>query len=85
MAYNDGLKQHQNMARGDGVASGDFGCQPIASGPAMAPVSEMTKGHTPDGDRRGAGMPVKHTKGKHPSQAMPDHGPHGPMMGKDMP
>jgi hypothetical protein len=26
---------------------------------------------------RGAGMPVKHTKGKMPSQANADHGPHG--------
>lgn len=27
-------------------------------------------------DVRGAGKPVKHTAGKYPAQAMPDHGPH---------
>lgn len=76
MAYDSGLRQHQNMARGDGVASGDFGCKPVESGRCMGSVADMTKGHVADGDKRGAGKPVKHTPGKMPSQAMPDHGPH---------
>jgi hypothetical protein len=78
MGYDSGVPQRKNMAAGDGqMSGGDFGCCKIESGPSMAPVSEMTKGHVADGDKRGAGMPVKHTRGKFPSQSEVDHGPHG--------
>ena len=80
MAYDKGMKQHQNMARGNGIADADetFGCAPhdATKGPMMASVEEMEDGHVKDGDRRGAGKPVRHSPDKHPAQAQPDHGKH---------
>lgn len=78
MAYNPGIPERKNMAMGEGCATGDFGVKPLdhSKGPAMSSEADMKKSHVGDGDRRGAGKPVKHTKGEFPSQSAPDHGPH---------
>lgn len=60
-----------------GSASPDFGVKKIdcCQGPSMgSPAPKMLSD-----SERGAGMPVKHTSGKMPSQSQTDHGPHGPM------
>ena len=71
---NDGLRQRYAEGTNGGLAGGNFGVKPLdcCQGPSMGPPSGSTM---KDGER-GAGMPVKHTSGKMPSQAMPDHGPH---------
>jgi hypothetical protein len=71
---NDGLRQHYADATGGDLAGGNFGVKPMdaCKGYNMgSPAPKMLK----DGER-GAGMPVKHTPGKMPSQAQIDHGPH---------
>ena len=71
---NDGVRQRYAEGVGGEMAKGDFGVRPLdeRKGASMGePKGKMLK----DGDR-GAGMPVKHTPGKMPSQAQPDHGPH---------
>jgi hypothetical protein len=70
-----GVRQHKAMATGGKMAEGDFGVKSwdCHDGPKMA--NDPKKG--PVGDSaRGADKPVKHTKGKMPAQAGPDHGPH---------
>lgn len=69
------IKQHQMIARGgSGMSSEDFGVQ------SMAALSRGN-GYAGSGSKylgdsaRGAGKPVKHTQGKYPAQAAPDHGP----------
>lgn len=75
MSDANGTRARYNMAGGS--ASSDFGVQKIDShrGPSMGPTTPKMLSDS----ERGAGMPVKHTSGKMPSQAMPDHGPHGPL------
>ena len=83
MGYDNGLKQHTNMAMGDGVMdSGNFGVKPFdhSKGPNMTPISEGMKSHTEDGSKRGAMPPVPGGAGKHPRQANPDHGHHGKLV-----
>lgn len=79
MAFTPGVKQHQNMARGEGISPDEtFGCTQLkdSQGPAMSPPGMSRAGPTKDGDDRGAGKPVKFDVKKHPSQAQPDHGGH---------
>jgi hypothetical protein len=58
-----------------GSASSDFGVRKIdcCQGPSMGSTAPKMLSD----DERGAGMPVKHTKGQMPSQSQVDHGPHG--------
>ena len=79
-----GIRQRTAMASGGSMASGDFGVKPLdhSKGPIMTPISDMSKGHVGDGDRRGAGKPVSRGGGKMASPAKADHGPHG--CGKEM-
>lgn len=48
-----------------------------AFAPRVHPDGGKENGMTlPDNHKRGVGHPAHHTKGKHPSQLQPDHGPH---------
>lgn len=80
MSYETGVKQHHNMAMGDGVMGGtDFGCKPMdhSKGPKMGDEGDMKRGHVGDGEKRGAKPPMASGGGKFGKQAAPDHGPHG--------
>ncbi len=68
------IKQHQMLARGEGLMSGDFGCKDInhMKGPSMGTGGMMAGASS----NRGAPPPVKHSKGKMRAQAQPDHGAH---------
>jgi hypothetical protein len=82
LSDSNGTRARYSM--GGGTGTGNFGVAPIdcCKGASMGPPSAKMLS---DGDR-GAGMPVKHSKGMMPAQAAPDHGPHGPMdTGKKMP
>lgn len=81
MSDSNNTRARYSMAGGS--ASPDFGVKKIDSGkgPSMgSPAPKMLSD-----SERGAGMPVKHTRGKMPSQAMPDHGDHGYGSGAKMP
>lgn len=70
-----GVRQHKAMATGGAMASGDFGVKPWTNHDGDKMGNDPMKGPIGDG-MRGAAKPVKHTKGKMPAQAGPDHGPH---------
>lgn len=75
MKDDAGIPQHKGMACGDGAMEGStFGVMPLTAMRGMemdGPKSKML-----GMEDRGAGSPVKHTRGKMPSQAQADHGPH---------
>lgn len=70
-----GVRQHEAMATGGGMAKCDFGVKPWDCHDGARMGNDPEKGPMADG-ARGADKPVKHTKGKMPAQAGPDHGPH---------
>lgn len=72
-----GVRQHKAMATDGAMASGDFGVKKFDcyDGMNMNSESMASRGAMGDGSR-GADKPVRHTKGKMPAQANPDHGPH---------
>jgi len=74
----NGVRQHKAMASGGDMAKGDFGVRPFNcyDGTPMNSESTAKRGAVGDGSARGADRPVKHTRGKLPAQAGPDHGPH---------
>lgn len=75
MEDNAGITQRKGMAMDKGVLdAGDFGCQKLES--MRGAEMPSPKGRTLDVDERAADLPVKHTRGKMPSQAEPDHGAH---------
>jgi hypothetical protein len=78
MAYDEGMKQHANMARAKGfMPSGDHGCQSLDSvnGGHKSPNAGIS--HTPLGDHERAGPPhISRGGGKLPATAHSDHGPH---------
>ena len=65
---NQYLKQHQLMARGEGLLEGTFGVEPLSHTQKAGPTSPVYAAPMPDSKR-------------HPliggNQAQPDHGPHG--------
>ena len=72
---NDSNNTRARYSMAGGTASSDFGVKKIdcCQGASMgSPAPKMLSD-----SERGAGMPVKHTRGKMPSQANADHGPHG--------
>lgn len=62
------LKQHQMLARGEGLMSGSFDVDPLSSHAAGGPAPTGS-GTLPD-HQRGAKPPIGG------NQAQPDHGPH---------
>lgn len=82
MAGGEGKSPRKAMAEG-GSAGGNFGVEGYgdAHGAARQHPDAMAgtgrKGMMEDGDRA-IGHPVHHTKGHHPAQAAPDHGPTHP-------
>lgn len=81
MASGDGMSPRKAMGSGKGDSGGNFGVEGFGdahSGMGMHPDAKAgtgAKGMMDDGDRA-IGMPVHHTKGHHPAQAAPNHGPH---------
>ncbi len=69
---NEGMSPRKQMASSKG---GDFGCEPLSS--MSKGNGEMHSAKPIKDEDRAAGKPIKHSSGKHPSQANPDHGPHG--------
>ncbi len=70
-----GVRQREAMATGGEMAKGDFGVKPWGHHDGEKMDNDPTKGPVGDG-KRGAERPIRHTKGKMPAQAGPDHGPH---------
>lgn len=70
-----GVRQRKAMATGGKMAEGDFGVKPWTCHDGDKMGNDPKKVPIGDGDR-GAGKPVKHTKGKMGGQAEVDHGPH---------
>jgi len=83
MGGDAGMSPRKAMASGKGDGGGNFGVENYAdmhgSAETHPDAKAMTgaKGAMADGDR-GIGMPVMHTKGHHPAQAAPNHGPTHP-------
>ena len=81
MASGDGMSPRKAMA--GGATGGNFGVENYESehGPAVshpdAKAGTGRKGAMADGER-GIGASVMHTKGQHPAQAAPNHGPTHP-------
>lgn len=65
------ISQHKRLAMGQDIGVSDV--QDMSSLSAGNGFSGKTRGHMSDG-ARGAGKPIKHTRGRHPAQAAPDHG-----------
>lgn len=68
------IKAHQTMARGGSSDGGSFGVQQLSSLSRGGSTAGQGSMKLSDG-QRGAGTPIKHTRGKSPAQAAPDHGP----------
>lgn len=62
-----GIKQHQMMARGEGILSGNFGCEDMQKSGGTVGPGHKEDSHLPD-HKRGAKAPIGH------NQANPDHG-----------
>lgn len=83
MKGGDGMSPRKAMAAGKGDGGGDFGVGSYAEQhgtPITHPDMKAgtgRKGVMDDGDR-GIGSSIMHTKGQHPAQAAPDHGPTHP-------
>jgi hypothetical protein len=78
MANGNGLRQHQEMARG-GEAKGhqSFGCDSLASVNGGKEHPDRNNGHAPMGDGERAGPPhIGRGGGSMPATAHSDHGPH---------
>jgi hypothetical protein len=71
----NGVRQRAAMASDGAMAKGDFGVKPWSCHDGDKMGNDPMKGPIGDG-ARSAGKPVKHSKGKMPAQAGPDHGPH---------
>lgn len=77
-----GMSPRKAMASGMGDGGGNFGVKSFmeTNGGMQHPDHKMgtgAKGHMRDGER-GIGGAITHTKGMHPAQAAPDHGPTHP-------
>lgn len=84
MGGSKGMSPRKAMGHGMGEGGGNFGVESYEAAHGGPPETHpdqkaMTgaKGAMADGER-GIGMPVHHTKGHHPAQAAPDHGPTHP-------
>lgn len=83
MAGSAGMSPRKAMGHGMGAGGGNFGVESYENehGPAEAhpDAKAMTgaKGAMADHER-GIGEPIRHTKGQHPAQSSPDHGPTHP-------
>jgi hypothetical protein len=78
MENNSLIRMQKNLAIGGDMPSGNFGVEPIAKvrdGGAGRDGGKRSR--YLDVNERGAGKPVKLTRGRLPSQAEPDHGPTG--------
>lgn len=73
----DNVRMQKSIAMGDDLPTGNFGVDSLES------ISTAGSGPSPrqkkplSDDKRAASSPVNHTDGRMPSQAEPDHGPHG--------
>jgi hypothetical protein len=78
MAYDTSIRQHKNLAMGDGtMKASDCGCDSLAkvNGGIAHPDAGMS--HTPLDDSNRAGPPhISRGGGKLPATAHSDHGPH---------
>ena len=78
MAFDQGLKQHQNMARGNGVRSHEsFGCESLASANGGSHSTDGgASGSTLDDGSRAGPPHISRGAGQMPATAHSDHGPH---------
>lgn len=83
MGGSAGMSPRKAMASGMGPGATNFGVASFDKGMSKATnhpdkvAKTGAKGAMNDSSR-GIGMPVAHTKGQHPGQASPDHGPTHP-------
>lgn len=83
MGGSAGMSPRKAMGHGMGAGSGNFGVEDFEAmhGPSEThPDAKARTGAKPvmEDHERAIGMPVHHTKGHHPAQAAPDHGPTHP-------
>lgn len=83
MGSSAGMSPRKAMASGMGAGSGNFGVKSYESehGPKEThPDAKAMTGAKPvmEDHERGIGESIRHTKGHHPAQASPSHGPTHP-------
>ena len=83
MAGEKGMSPRKAMGMGHGSDGGNFGVENYADQHGASethPDAKAMTGAKPvlEDHERGIGHPVHHTKGHHPAQASPDHGPTHP-------
>jgi hypothetical protein len=78
MAYDDKIRQHKNLALGDGtMKASDCGCDSLATVNGGSEHPDRNMSHTPMDDGARAGPPhISRGGGKMPATAHSDHGPH---------
>lgn len=67
------IRQHKIIAEGGQPLSGDFGVVPLSSMAGRTDSAPTWPKASPDSARH---APIKHSRGRLPAQANPDHGEH---------